>query len=108
MERDMNEIETETRRLAQAIRQEFPQCPEDLSDIQTIVWLNDNGTVENVRDVIEQAVRATRAANLRQALDVILNADPHAVAELGDTALMEAQLAKIAQVQVMLMEREKT
>ena len=103
----MIKIETETRQLAQAIRREFPQCPEELSDIQTIVWLNDNGTVENVREVIEHAVKATKAAQLRQALDVILNADPHAVAELGDTTLMQAQLAKIAQVQMMLLDEEK-
>ena len=95
----MIKIETETRLLAQAIRREFPQCPEGLSDIQTIVWLNDNGTVENVLEVIGQ--------QLRQALDVILNADPHAVAEMGDTALMQAQLAKIAQVQMMLLDEEK-
>ena len=95
----MIKIETETRQLAQAIRREFPQCPEGLSDIQTIVWLNDNGTVENVLEVIGQ--------QLRQALDVILNADPHAVAELGDTTLMQAQLAKIAQVQMMLLDEEK-
>ena len=66
-----------------------------------------DGTVENVREVIEHAVKATKAAQLRQALDVILNADPHAVAELGDTTLMQAQLAKIAQVQMMLLDEEK-